>query len=116
MKEEGLFKIPEEDLKKIKTFKEYDDYFQILYKQGIQALLKAEMQQHLGYAKNDPQGKKSGNSRNGYSGKVLRPTLGRSLWRSRVTVTLRLTRWWYPSTSGWPRRLNMPLCPCIPGG
>lgn len=76
MKEEGLFKIPEEDLKKIKTFKEYDDYFQILYKQGIQALLKAEMQQHLGYAKNDPQGKKSGNSRNGYSGKVLKTNLG----------------------------------------
>ena len=49
MKEEGLFKIPEEDLKKIKTFKEYDDYIQTLYKQGIQALLKAEMQQHLGY-------------------------------------------------------------------
>lgn len=76
MKEEGLFKIPEEDLKKIKTFKEYDDYIQTLYKQGIQALLKAEMQQHLGYSKNDPLGRKSGNSRNGYSGKVLKTNLG----------------------------------------
>lgn len=76
MKDEPLFQIPEEDLKKIKTFKEYDDYFHTLYKQGIQALLKAEMEQHLGYSKNDALGKKSGNSRNGYSGKVLKTNLG----------------------------------------
>jgi len=67
MNDEQLFQLPEEVLRKLKTLKDYDDYFQKLYKQGIEAMLKAEMGEHLGYPKNDPAGKKSGNSRNGYS-------------------------------------------------
>jgi putative transposase len=76
MKDDELFKIPEEALRKIKTHKEFDDYFQELYKQGIQAFLKAEIDEHLGYAKHDSSGKNSGNSRNGYSGKTLKTNLG----------------------------------------
>lgn len=76
MKDDELFKIPEEALRKIKTHKEFDDYFQELYKQGIQAFLKAEIDEHLGYARHDPSGKNSGNSRNGYSGKTLKTNLG----------------------------------------
>jgi transposase-like protein len=76
MSENELFKIPEEALKKIKTQEEFESYFQELYKQGVEALLKAEIGEHLGYPKHDPSGKNSGNSRNGSSRKTLKTNLG----------------------------------------
>jgi transposase-like protein len=76
MSEKELFKIPEEALKKIRTREEFESYFQELYKQGVEALLKAEIDEHLGYPKHDPSGKNSGNSRNGFSKKTLKTNLG----------------------------------------
>jgi Transposase and inactivated derivatives len=76
MSDNELFKIPEEALKKIKTQEEFESYFQELYKQGVEALLKAEIDEHLGYPKHDPLGKNSGNSRNGTSRKTLKTNLG----------------------------------------
>lgn len=76
MSDNELFKIPEEALKKIKTQAEFEAYFQELYKQGVEALLKAEINEHLGYPKHDPSGKNSGNSRNGTSRKTLKTNLG----------------------------------------
>jgi len=76
MNEKELFKIPEEALKKIRTREEFESYFQELYKQGVEALLKAEIDEHLGYPKHDPSGKNSGNSRNGFSKKTLKTNLG----------------------------------------
>ena len=57
MSDNELFKIPEEVLKKIKTQAEFEDFIQRLYKQGVEALLKAEIKEHLGYSKYDPAGK-----------------------------------------------------------
>ena len=76
MNENELFKIPEEALKKIKTQAEFEAYMQELYKQGVEALLKAEINEHLGYPKHDASGKNSGNSRNGFSKKTLKTNLG----------------------------------------
>ena len=76
MSDNELFKIPEEALKKIRTQKEFEDFFQQLYKQGVEALLKAEINEHLGYPKHDPAGKNSGNNRNGFSRKTLKTNLG----------------------------------------
>ena len=76
MSENELFKIPEEALKKIKTQEEFEEFIQRLYKQGVEALLKAEINEHLGYPKHDPSGKNSGNSRNGFSKKTLKTNLG----------------------------------------
>jgi putative transposase len=76
MSEKDLFKIPEEALKKIKTREEFESYFQELYKQGVEALLKAEIDEHLGYPKHDPSGKNSGNNRNGFRKKTLKTNLG----------------------------------------
>ena len=39
-------------------------------------MLKAELGERLGYPKNDPSGKNTGNSRNGYSGKPLKTNPG----------------------------------------
>ena len=110
MSENELFKIPEEALKKIKTQEEFESFFQELYKQGVEALLKAEIGDHLGYPKHDPSGKNSGNSRNGSSRKTLKTNLGEvplDVPRDRIRLL-------FPSISACRRRLNMLLLRCIP--
>lgn len=74
--ENELFKISEEVLKKIKTQVVFESFIQELYKQGVEALRKAEIGDHLCYPKHDPSGKNSDNSRNGSSRKTLKTNLG----------------------------------------
>ena len=74
--ENDEFQIPPEALKKIKSQAELDDFFHGLYKQAIEGMLRAEMDEHLGYQKHQPKEKTSGNSRNGYSNKVLKTNIG----------------------------------------
>jgi mutator family transposase len=50
--------------------------FQNLVKDTLEAFLKLEMEQHLGYAKHDPEGRGSGNSRNGATPKTVRGDFG----------------------------------------
>lgn len=76
MSEKELFKIPEEALKKIRTREEFESYFQELYKQGAEALQKAEIDEHLGYPKHDLSCKNSGNNPNSFSKKALKTNLG----------------------------------------
>lgn len=63
-----------------KQFKNQDDFlsfFNGLFKQGVEEMLKAELDTHLGYEKHSPEGHNSGNSRNGsYSKKVKTRSLG----------------------------------------
>ena len=90
--ENELFNIPEEALKKIRTQEEFEDYFQTLYKKGVEALLKAEIiKEHLGYSKHEPAGRNTGNSRNGYSKKYSRPIWEIYRWRYPVIATLHLS-------------------------
>ena len=50
--------------------------FQGLVQQALQALLELEMEEHLGYSKYDPEGRGSGNSRNGSIPKTVRGDFG----------------------------------------
>jgi putative transposase len=50
--------------------------FQSLVKDTLEALLALEMEEHLGYAKHDPEGRGSGNSRNGAMRKTVRGDFG----------------------------------------
>jgi putative transposase len=72
----GDFKIPDEALKKIKSQSELDDFFSDLYKQAVEGMLKAEMDEHLGYEKHQVQDKPGDNSRNGFSKKTLKTNIG----------------------------------------
>jgi len=74
--EKGDFKIPEEALKKIKSQSELDDFFSDLYKQAVEGMLKAEMKEHLGYEKHQAKDKPGDNSRNGFSKKTLKTSIG----------------------------------------
>lgn len=69
--------IPKDFFKKFKNKEEFHSFFNNLFKQGVEEMLKAELETHLGYEKHSKQGYGSGNSRNGfYSKKVKTDNLG----------------------------------------
>ena len=49
-----------------------------LFKDTLQEIFEAEIDEHLGYTKHDNAGDNSGNSRNGYSKKTVKSRLGES--------------------------------------
>ena len=51
-------------------------FFQVLVQQTLEALLELEMEEHLGYAKNDAIGRGTANSRNGHGAKTVRGDFG----------------------------------------
>jgi transposase-like protein len=65
-----------EILQDVKSLNDFDNVMNSLYKEGIQALLKAELSHHLGYPKHSSDGINSGNSRNGSYKKKVRTTQG----------------------------------------
>ena len=74
-KEQSNF--PKDFFKQFKSKEEFQSFFSDLYKQGVEEMLKGELDEHLGYEKHSPEGRNSGNSRNGsYTKKVKTETLG----------------------------------------
>ena len=69
--------IPKDFFKKFKSKEDFQSFFTSLYKQGVEEMLKGELDEHLGYEKHSKEGNNSGNSRNGsYSKKVKTESLG----------------------------------------
>lgn len=63
--------------KQFKNEEEFKSFFNDLYKQGVEAMLQAELDEHLGYDKYAREGHHSGNNRNGsYSKKVKTESIG----------------------------------------
>lgn len=59
-----------------KTVEDVHNALKDLFKRTLQEILETEMNEHLGYEKNDVKGNNSGNSRNGYSSKSIKTSLG----------------------------------------
>ena len=64
--------IPKDFFKQFKSKSEFKDFFQNLFKEGVESMLQAELDEHLGYDKYSPAGHHSGNSRNGSSRKTVK--------------------------------------------
>jgi len=62
-KDEQLF--PKGFFKQFKDKNSFQDYFNSIFKQGIEEMLQGEMDEHLGYSKHTTEGYNTGNSRNG---------------------------------------------------
>lgn len=63
--------------KQFKDKADFQSFFSDLYKQGVEEMLKAELDDHLGYEKHSKEGFNTGNSRNGsYSKRVKTASLG----------------------------------------
>lgn len=65
-----------------KSIDDVTDMLRDLFKDTLQEILEAEMDEHLGYGKHDNGGDNTGNSRNGYSKKTIRSKFG----ASKITV------------------------------
>ncbi len=68
-KQEDLF--PKGFFKQFKNKENFQSYFNALFKQGIEEMLHAEMEEHLGYDKHQKVGYNTGNSRNGTFKKTI---------------------------------------------
>ncbi|OPX89845.1 MAG: Transposase, Mutator family [Pelotomaculum sp. PtaB.Bin104] len=58
--------------KNCRTMDDVQEMLKTVFKDTIQKMLEAEMEQHLGYEKYSPAGNNTGNSRNGYSQKTVK--------------------------------------------
>jgi len=65
-----------EFLKQFKNSKEFSTFMEQMYVRGVEKMLEAELDNHLGYEKYSPSGKNSGNSRNGTTSKKLKGEYG----------------------------------------
>lgn len=65
-----------EFLKQFKDSKEFSTFMEQMYVRGVEKMLEAELDNHLGYEKYSPSGKNSGNSRNGTTSKKLKSEYG----------------------------------------
>lgn len=65
-------KLPKDFAKEFNTKESFHTYFESLYKQGIELLLQAELDDHLGYDKHSIEGHNTGNSRNGFFPKTIK--------------------------------------------
>jgi putative transposase len=69
--------IPKDFFKQFKTKEDFHSFFNDLFKQGVEEMLKAELEAHLGYEKHSKDGYGTGNSRNGsFSKKIKTNNLG----------------------------------------
>ena len=76
MNQDQLRAMAAELAKGIKTEKDLSSLTQQLVKLTVETALNAELESHLGYEKYAPEGKGTGNSRNGYSAKRLKGSHG----------------------------------------
>jgi len=68
--------LPPEVFKGLKTQRDFDDFIHKIYKQGVEALLNAEMDEHLGYPKHGFKPEGTENIRNGNSNKTIKTDNG----------------------------------------
>lgn len=61
-----------------KTVEDVHTMLKNLFKDTLQQIFEAEMDEHLGYKKHSPEGNNTGNSRNGYSKKTIQTKLGKT--------------------------------------
>ena len=62
---------PKGFFKQFKNKENFQEYFNALFKQGIEEMLQGEMDEHLGYSRHSTEGYNTGNSRNGSFPKTI---------------------------------------------
>lgn len=75
-REEKIKRLAKEIAKDLKTEKDLSDLSRALLKLSVETALGAELDEHLGYERHAPEGRNSGNNRNGHSSKRLKGDFG----------------------------------------
>lgn len=68
----GGLNLPDDFFKQFKDKAAFQTFFSELFKSGVEAMLRAELSEHLGYEKHAVSGHGTGNSRNGASEKTVK--------------------------------------------
>jgi len=63
-------------LKQFKTAEELESFLSEIHRRAVEKILEGELDEHLGYEKYSPEGKNSGNSRNGTTTKTIKSEYG----------------------------------------
>ncbi|HEX3009893.1 MAG TPA: IS256 family transposase [Bacteroidales bacterium] len=71
IKDETTEPFPKDFFKQFKSKESFQEYFNTLFKRGIEEMLKCELDEHLGYSKHSKEGYNTGNSRNGSYPKTI---------------------------------------------
>lgn len=69
-------KINDNFFKQFKSANDLDDFLHGIFKRGVEKMLEAELDDHLGYEKHDASGVNTGNSRNGKKAKLVKTKMG----------------------------------------
>ncbi len=69
---EREYNLPEGFFEQFKDKDQFQNFFQQMYKQGIESMLQGELDEFLGYKKHSVAGYNSGNSRNGTTNKTIK--------------------------------------------
>lgn len=64
--------------RKCETVEDVQETLKYLFKDTLQEIFEAELEEHLGYEKHSSKGTNTGNSRNGYSKKTIQSRFGNS--------------------------------------
>lgn len=64
--------LPKDFFKQFKSKEEFHSFFNDLFKQGVEEMLQAELDEYLGYEKYSKEGYGTGNSRNGTYPKTVK--------------------------------------------
>jgi putative transposase len=72
MADQKQLPLPKDFFKQFKNKEEFQSFFNSLFKEGVEQMLQAELDQHLGYQKNSKDGYNTGNSRNGSYPKTVK--------------------------------------------
>lgn len=64
-------KFPKEFYQQFKSKESFQEYFNTMFKEGIEHMLQSELDEHLGYSKHAKEGDNTGNSRNGSFSKTI---------------------------------------------
>ena len=70
-KQETSDQFPKGFFKQFKDKETFQEYFNSLFKRGIEEMLQCELDEHLGYLKHSQDGYNTGNSRNGSFPKTI---------------------------------------------
>ena len=92
-------------LKQFKSGEELESFLSELHKRGIEKMLEAELDVHLGYDKHSKS--ENANARNGYSSKTIKSDYGeRNKSAFPGIATAASSPLWFPNVKDWLKVLN----------
>ena len=113
MESEQLKQLLKEHVKQQKTTTGISNFLQEIFREAVQEMLKAEMDNHLGYEKHAPEASEFSNSRNGKTSKKVRSKPGELTIEVPRDREAALSRRSFQSENVFWKKSKIMCLPCI---